>query len=50
MNVQCPVATNIRTRTPSFSLPTDLLVNLTVGYHVIIFQKGAILCSEPARY
>ncbi|WP_419605926.1 hypothetical protein [Thiolapillus sp.] len=21
-----------------------------VGYHVIIFQKGAILCSEPARY
>ena len=23
---------------------------LRVGYHVIIFQKGAILCSEPARY
>ncbi|WP_419622573.1 IS200/IS605 family transposase [Thiolapillus sp.] len=21
-----------------------------VGYHVIIFQKGAILCSEHARY
>ncbi len=21
-----------------------------VGFHVIIFQKGAILCSEPARY
>ncbi len=21
-----------------------------VGYHVIIFQKGAIFCSEPARY
>uniref|UniRef100_UPI003AF72358 EAL domain-containing protein n=2 Tax=Thiolapillus sp. TaxID=2017437 RepID=UPI003AF72358 len=21
-----------------------------VGYHVIVFQKGAILCSEPARY
>ena len=21
-----------------------------VRYHVIIFQKGAILCSEPARY
>ncbi len=24
--------------------------DLNVGYHVIIFQKGAILCSEPARY
>ncbi|WP_419607378.1 hypothetical protein, partial [Thiolapillus sp.] len=24
--------------------------SLGVGYHVIIFQKGAILCSEPARY
>ena len=22
----------------------------SVGYHVIIFQKGAILCSEHARY
>ena len=22
----------------------------SVGYHVIIFQKGAIFCSEPARY
>ncbi len=29
---------------------TFLAEALLVGYHVIIFQKGAILCSEPARY
>ncbi|WP_419636215.1 hypothetical protein [Thiolapillus sp.] len=32
------------------SLRSPWLAANVVGYHVIIFQKGAILCSEPARY
>ena len=29
---------------------TGAMKKSCVGYHVIIFQKGVILCSEPARY
>ncbi|WP_419630186.1 AAA family ATPase [Thiolapillus sp.] len=35
---------------PNGSGKSNLLEAIDVGYHVIIFQKGAILCSEPARY
>ncbi len=43
-----PATVNIDLTSPAGT--TDLPDCNNVGYHVIIFQKGAILCSEPARY